>query len=151
MNSKPKLLLGWKEWVSLPDLGISGIKAKVDTGARTSALHTFELMSFEKNGAEWVRFKIHPYQLNEDHVLECEALVHDKRIVSDSGGHKEERYVIVTQLYIGDLLKDVELTLTNRDTMRFRMLLGRTAMNGFMIVDPEKSYLTGRKFYKKIR
>lgn len=143
-------MLGWKEWVGLPDLGISGIKAKIDTGARTSALHTFELTPFEKEGTEWVRFKIHPFQRNEDHVLECESPVHDKRIVSDSGGHKEERYVIVTSLHIGGMKRDIELTLTNRDTMRFRMLLGRTAMNGFMIVDPEKAYLTGQEFYKKV-
>ncbi|MAL99784.1 ATP-dependent zinc protease family protein [Hydrocarboniclastica marina] len=136
--------LGWREWVSLPELGIDLIKAKVDTGARTSCLHTFRLESFKRNGQAWVRFWVHPEQNNTERELACEAAVVDQRTVSDSGGHKEKRYVIVTPIQIGDVVWPMEMTLTNRDNMRFRMLLGRTAMAGRAWVDPEASFLAGK-------
>jgi hypothetical protein len=136
--------LGWREWCALPELGIPAIKAKVDTGARTSALHTFRIESFSENGADFVRFWVHPLQRNDGLVRECVAPIKDERLVSDSGGHKEMRYIIETQVQIGHKHWPIEMSLTNRDTMRFRMLLGRRAMNGNTLVDPTASYLNGR-------
>jgi hypothetical protein len=138
------ITVGWREWVSLPDLHIEKIKAKVDTGARTSCLHAFQIDPYTESGVEKVHFLIHPLQERDDVIDECDAVVLDKRMVSDSGGHKEMRYVISTRLVIGGKEWDIEMTLTNRDTMMFRMLLGRTAMENRILVDPSKSYLQGR-------
>ncbi|RMH35887.1 MAG: ATP-dependent zinc protease [Gammaproteobacteria bacterium] len=135
--------VGWREWVALPDLGITKIKAKVDTGARTSCLHAFKVQKFTKAGTGWVRFWVHPVQNDQDSVIVCETRVIDRRIVSDSGGHREMRYVIASHLMLGAHTWPIELTLTNRDSMRFRMLLGRTAMAGRMIVIPDQSFLAG--------
>lgn len=136
-------LLGWREWVTLPELNLQHIKAKIDTGARSSALHAFALDPYRKGGQRWVMFAIHPQQKHIDKVIECHAPVKDRRFVSDSGGHKQRRYVIESQLLIGQSLISAEITLTNRDNMQFRMLLGRTAMNGNFIIDPSASYLQG--------
>ena len=145
--SSPKeiLTLGWREWVALPQLGIRQIKAKVDTGARTSALHAFEVRSFQEGGQERVEFLMHPIQKNKDTVVTCVADVLDKRTVTDSGGHKEERFVIATDLAIGKYSWPIEVTLTARDDMLFRMLLGRTAIKNLARVDPARSYRVGKK------
>jgi len=138
-----KILLGWREWVCLPDLGIDAVKAKVDTGARSSALHTFKLETFSEDGVGKVRFWIHPDQHDLSVVKECTATLLDERNVTDSGGHTELRPVISTPVKLGAITKHIEMTLTNRENMKFRMLLGRTAMLGDCMVDPEKSYLLG--------
>jgi hypothetical protein len=135
-------ILGWREWVELPELGLSSIKAKIDTGARTSCLHAFELDVISRDGLDWARFKVHPQQGNNEHVVECEARILDRRQVRDSGGHIEERIVILTTLKIGAWEDKIEMTLTARDNMRFRMLMGRTSISrGGFQVDPSRSYL----------
>ncbi|MEH6543034.1 MAG: ATP-dependent zinc protease [Porticoccaceae bacterium] len=136
--------LGWREWLSLPELGLPPIKAKIDTGARTSCLHAFSLQPFSRDGKPWVRFGMHPNQRDISKEIFCEAEVIDERIVTDSGGHKETRYVILTQLVLPTASWPIEVTLTNRDSMRFRMLLGRSAMQGRIVVMPDQSYLLGK-------
>ena len=138
------MTLGWREWVSLPDLGLPHIKAKVDTGARTSAIHAFALKTYEKNGRPRVEFRMHPNQRDTDTVVVCDAAVIDRRVVTDSGGHKEERLVIETTLQVGEHAWSIEATLTARDDMLFRMLIGRTAMKGRFVVNPGRSYVVGK-------
>ena len=138
-----RVIVGWREWLSLPELGLTHIKAKIDTGARTSALHAFQLEPFQRKSKKMVRFGIHPLQQNTSLKIFCEAEIIDRRFVMDSGGHREKRYVIRTMLALGTNQWPIELTLTNRDTMRFRMLLGRTAMHNRLLVLPERSFLLG--------
>ncbi len=140
-----KLMVGWREWLALPELGIDRIKAKIDTGARTSALHAFYLDPFDHDGEPWIRFGIHPKQKETEEVKHCKARIIDRRNVTDSGGHTEQRYVIETTINLGERQVVAELTLTDRENMRFRMLLGRTAMRGVCVVDSARSYLLRRK------
>jgi hypothetical protein len=142
------ITIGWREWATLPDLGINRIKAKIDTGARTSAIHAFDMRTFTENGVERIWFALHPFQRRTDIVKECVADIHDQRWVSDSGGHREERYVILTTIAMGDMEWPVEITLTNRDNMKFRMLLGRTAMKNRFRIDPSASYVLGKYKHK---
>ncbi|WP_269684430.1 30S ribosomal protein S6--L-glutamate ligase [Flavobacterium lacustre] len=142
--SDNKVILGSEEWCSFPELGIPTIKARVDSGAKTSALHAINIAPFIKNESNWVKFDINPIQNNLKTVIHCEAPLIDKRIVKSSSGFREQRYVIQTHLKIGDSKWPIEMTLTNRDSMGFRMLLGREAMSGRVLVDPEQKYLLGQ-------
>lgn len=149
-----KTMIGWREWLALPDLGIWAVKAKIDTGARTSALHTHALEAFERDGILKVKFSVRPLQRRKDIEVQCEAAVVDQRRVTSSDGQTEKRYVIRTDAAMGEIRWPIELTLTNRKSMRFRMLLGRAAMSGLLLVDPAKSYLIGRrlsKLYPKLK
>jgi ribosomal protein S6--L-glutamate ligase len=139
--NETKVLLGSEEWCSFPELGIPAIKARVDSGAKTSALHAINIAPFVKNETNWVKFDINPIQNNVRTIIHCEAPLIDKRIVKSSSGFREQRYVIQTQLKLGEETWIIEVTLTNRDSMGFRMLLGREAMIGRVIVDPEQQYL----------
>lgn len=140
-----KSMLGWREWIALPDLNIERILAKVDTGAKTCALHTFYIEEFDKDGDSWLRFGVHPEQDSTQIVIHCEAIEKDRREVTDSGGHKEMRYVIEPTLRIGEVEFKAEITLTNRDNMTYRILLGRNALSRRFLVDPSRSYLLKEK------
>lgn len=139
-----KIPVGWREWLSLPELGIPAIKAKIDTGARTSALHVFKLETYIENTQRRVSFSLHPLQKRTDIEICCAADIVDERLVRDSGGHLERRLVIHTPIRLGSRQWPIEITLTNREDMQFRMLLGRTALRERLIVDPELSYQTGK-------
>ena len=139
----PTLVVGWREWVSLPGLGIPRIKAKVDTGARTSALHAWDVRFVRRGGRRIVKFKVHPIQKDSRTVVECEGEWVDERVVRSSSGAESLRPVIRTALQIGDEPWEMELTLTRRDAMGFRLLLGREALRGRCLVDPARSFLTG--------
>ncbi|MBK0368435.1 30S ribosomal protein S6--L-glutamate ligase [Flavobacterium agrisoli] len=145
-----KVIVGSEEWCSFPDLGIPTIKARVDSGAKTSALHAINIAPFIKNDTNWVKFDINPIQNNIKTVIHCEAPLVDKRVVKSSSGYREQRYVIQTMLEIGDSKWPIEVTLTNRDSMGFRMLLGREAMSGRILVDPEQKYLLGQPTSEKL-
>lgn len=138
-----KPLIGWREWVTLPDLGIQHIKAKIDTGARTSALHACRVADYFERGTHRVRFHIHPFQRRTDVVTQCDAEIIDRRWVRDSGGHRERRYVITTTVCLGPHTWPIEVTLTDRDSMLFRMLLGRTAISKRFTIDAGKSFRLG--------
>ena len=148
-------IIGFREWVALPALGLEAIKAKIDTGAKTSSLHAFDIHLEPVGKKTYVVFKVHPLQKDLSEVVECRSLLIDQRTVTDSGGHKEHRYVIRTTLLIGGVKKRVEFTLSNRESMKYRMLIGRSALKEFYI-DPSQSYLTGKsvkqkRFLKKVR
>jgi ribosomal protein S6--L-glutamate ligase len=148
---KTKKIIGWKEWFSLDCIALPAIKGKIDTGAKTSALHAFNIETFYIEDVEYVRFDIHPLQKNKRLVRSCISRVIDRRMVSDSSGKKEKRIVIKSDLKIGDKKIRIELTLTNRDNMSFRMLLGREAiMQAKMIVDISKSFVQGKLKKSKV-
>ena len=136
-----KITVGWREWLGLPELGISEIKAKIDTGARTSCIHAINIEEYEENGEKWVKFIAQPLQDDEQTQIVCKAKVKKLKHVTSSSGQKELRYFIETTLHAGAHSWPIELTLTNRATMKFRMLLGRTAMENRIVVDPALSHL----------
>lgn len=138
-----KVIVGSEEWCSLPELKVPAIKIRVDSGAKTSALHADQIVPFEKDGEKWIKFIVHPIQRNTKGAIQCEAKVIDKRIVKSSTGTRESRYVINTDISLGDETWTIELTLTNRDSMGYRMLLGREAMAGRLIVDPDEHFKFG--------
>lgn len=145
MSSTPPITLGWREWVSLPELELPAFKAKIDTGARTSAIHAQDIERHTENGIKMVSFTTLPVQKNQNISRRCTAALVDIRDVTDSGGHTETRHVISTQLELGGVTKVIEITLTERRDMLFKMLLGRTSMMPDFIVNPALSYTCGRR------
>lgn len=145
-----KIVIGKEEWCALHELGLPAIKARVDSGAKTSSLHAFNIHPFEEDGAKYVHFDIHPIQNNRKIIQSCRGLVVDRRDVKSSSGEKERRHVIMTPITLGDETWDVEMTLTNRDIMGFRMLLGREAMKERVLIDPDESYCLGRRENKEV-
>lgn len=139
--SENLIILGWREWAALPELKIEGIKAKIDTGARTSSLHAENIEIFEKSEKEWVKFSVDPVQNSSENRVSCCVELFEEREVKSSTGHIEMRPVIITDLHIGHRTWPIEITLTNRDSMGFRMLLGREALRNRCLVNPEKSFL----------
>jgi ribosomal protein S6--L-glutamate ligase len=139
-----KLVVGSEEWCAFPDLGIPAIKARADSGAKTSSIHAFNIHRFRRNGESWISFEVHPLQDDRRAIIRCEKPIADKRVVKTSSGISETRYVIVARLKLGQQAWDVELTLANRDSMGYRMLLGREAMSGRLIVDPSLSCCLGK-------
>ncbi|MCA9111091.1 MAG: ATP-dependent zinc protease [Planctomycetaceae bacterium] len=140
--------IGWREWLALPDLGIPYIKAKIDTGARSSSLHAFDIETVKRSGQKFVRFKIHPRQRDDTHIVEAEAEVLEFRTVRSSNGEVSQRPVIITHVEVLGNKWPIELTLANRDAMGFRMLLGREATRQRFLVDAGRSYYGGRRRHK---
>ena len=146
IKKKKRILpvIGWREWVALPGLGIDSIKVKVDSGARSSSLHAFDLKTFERDGTQWVRFKVHPLQRSRAKIIAVESEVLEFRSVKSSSGIAKIRPVIITEVELLGEKWSVELTLASRDNMGFRMLLGREAFRGRFLVDGGKSYYGGK-------
>lgn len=151
-----KLIIGKEEWCTLPDLKLPAIKAKIDSGARTSALHAENIQIYSARGEKWVKFDVHPIQKTRSITVHCRARLLDVRDVKSSNGQTERRPVIETQVCIGSVTQTIQITLTNRDSLGYRMLLGREAMQGRMLIDPEKSFIQGmhseieaRQFYRQ--
>ncbi len=136
-----QIVVGWREWVGLPELLVAPLKAKIDTGARTSALHAFNIGTVNKGGKVYVHFGLQPLQRRVDMTVDCAWPVLDQREVTDSGGHRERRYTIQTDLVLAGHRFPIEITLTNREQMGFRMLVGRSALRGRFLVDPGASFL----------
>ncbi len=143
-TSRPRISIGWREWVALPDWGVGHIKAKIDTGARTSALHAFDIEPFEQDGTAWARFAIHPWQDSSEDVVVVEAPLLGQRSVRSSSGTALSRPVVSTTMRLAEHDVPIEVTLTRRDEMGFRMLVGRRALRRRFVVDPARSYLGGR-------
>jgi hypothetical protein len=145
LSPKPeKVVVGWREWIALPGLGIDAIKVKIDTGARSSSLHAFDIETFERDGAPWVRFVVHPLQRDRDTTAHGEAPVLEFRHVRSSSGHISHRPVIRAEIKLDNRTWPIDLTLAPRDEMGFRMLLGREAVRGRFVVDPGRSYVVSQ-------
>ncbi|MDF1796382.1 MAG: RimK/LysX family protein [Coxiellaceae bacterium] len=140
---KNKILIGRHEWCALSDLHIPAIRAKIDTGAKTSAIHAFNVSTKKAGQKTWVHFDVHPLQNNNETVVRCKAVLVGERKITSSNGTKEVRYVIETTLLLGGVLRTIELTLSGRDQLRFRLLLGREALNKLVLIDPSKAYMLG--------
>lgn len=138
------IVAGWREWVSLPHVGVDWVKAKLDTGARSSAIHAFDIEEYHQDGEPWVRFMVHPWQRSAEDATETRLPVHDRRLVRSSSGHEHERYVVLMDVTLVGRTVTAEMTLSKRDEMGFRMLIGREALRRGFLVDPGRSYLGGR-------
>ena len=143
-------LVGWREWVSLSSAGVRWMKAKIDTGARTSALHAFDMEEFEQDGDRWVRYSVHPWQRSDDDAVEVRSQVVDQRLVRSSNGQEEERLVVVLDVRLAGLVVPAEVTLSRRDEMGFRMLIGRQALAQGFLVDSSRSY-AGKRPKRSVR
>ena len=141
MAKNEKMIIGSIEVCDLPDIGITNLQIRVDTGAKTSSLHVDSLEMFKKNGKPWLRFDIHPDVYDIEKVTSCESALFDVRSIKSSNGVSEERYVIKTVMCLGDQSWPIEITLTNRSDMSYLMLLGRQGMRGRLLVDPSKRFL----------
>ena len=150
-TKKNKVLVGWREWCSLPEIGIPAIKAKIDTGARTSSLHAFDIKTSRTEQHGRVHFSSHPIQGNSKIVIQCHAPIVDERYITSSSGHKELRCVISTKLVLGNITQEIQLTLSDRDPLRFRMLLGREALSKNVIINPGRSLCLGRVTKHELR
>ena len=137
-------LAGWREWVQLPEVGVPWIKAKLDTGAQTSSIHAYDVEAFDREGTSWVRFRIRPWQRSDADEVEVERPVHDVRRVRSSSGHVQERFVVLMPLVLIGHEVTAEVTLSNRDSMGFRMLIGREALSRGFLVDSARSFLGDR-------
>ena len=146
---KDKLIVGWSEWCALPTLHLPAIKAKIDTGATTSAIHAFDVEHYTRAGKEFVRFNVLPIQARDDIVVACHSPLVDERHVTSSDGHRELRPVVSSQLVLGGKKWQIELTLSNREPMTFRMLLGREALAGHALVDSSHTLLLDKRTKKK--
>lgn len=135
---------GWREWIALPEVGVSWLKAKIDTGAQTSALHATSVEEFVRGGEDWVRFTVHPWQDSELDEVVVERPVLDRRAVRSSSGHSQHRIVVQMDVTLSGRTLPAEVTLTSRDEMVFRMLIGREVLRQGFVVDPAASYLGGR-------
>lgn len=145
------ITIGWREWISLPDLGVDRIKVKVDTGARTSSLHAYDVERYRRGSNEFVRFSLHPMQRDSKTSVICESRLLDERKIRSSNGVRELRPVIQTEIEIAGLLWPIEITLTSRDNMGFRMLLGREAIRRRCRVDPGRSYQVNQHLKPKAK
>ncbi|WP_229116620.1 ATP-dependent zinc protease family protein [Parenemella sanctibonifatiensis] len=137
-------IVGWREWIRIPSLGVPWIKAKIDTGAKTSAIHAFDLRVVDRDGTDWLRFVLHPWQASAADAVQVELPVHDSRAVRSSSGHVEDRYVVSVPIELAGRELTAEVTLADRDEMGFRMLIGREALSQGFLVDPSLSYAGGR-------
>lgn len=137
-------IAGWREWVGIPAAGIPWIKAKLDTGARSSSVHAYDVEVVGEGDDERVRFRIRPWQESEDDAVVVERPVHDRRLVRSSSGHAEERIVVILEIALMGRIVPAEVTLSNRDAMGFRMLIGREALRRGFVVDSARSFLGGR-------
>lgn len=143
-KKRDRPLIGWREWVDLPDFEVTGVNAKIDTGAKSSAIHAFRIKEVMLDGEPHVEFFLHPVQRRKKPEVFCRAPIADMRVIRSSNGQEEERYVIATQLRLGDRSWKIDLTLTNRDAMGFRLLIGRDALRRKFLIDPGASYLLTR-------
>lgn len=149
MKAKKLEIIGWREWVSLPELGIKKIKAKVDTGARTSSLHAYDIETIKEKDGEYLKFKVHPIQGDSRTSIKCKAKLVEYRNVKSSNGKSEKRPVVMTSVKLLDDIWNIEMTLTNRDEMGFRMLLGRASVKNKFLVNPGKSFYSKKDEKKK--
>lgn len=148
-QKKTKTVIGWREWIHLPELSKRMIKAKIDTGARTSAIHAEDIKIFRRGQKRFARFKLLPDQKSERKSKIVEMEMVEKRKVRSSIGHESVRPVVKTELKIGEFIFPIELTLVNRDIMGFRMLIGREALKEHFLIDPQKSFLVSKDLNRK--
>ncbi len=146
-----RLVIGWQEWCALPAIGIPAILAKIDTGAKTSALHALEIKLVEGSAKQVVSFVVYPFHGDTNIRRECVAEVMDRRLVMNSGGMRERRYCIRMPVTVGEQSWDVDVTLTNREPLLFRMLLGRDALRNRFVIDPAKSMCQGKATKTKMK